>query len=490
MDAAELSRVGRSRAVSRARSGRARASQLLTVYYDTADALLWRNGVSLRLRRSGRRWTQTVKGAGTQIGGLHSREEFEWPVAGGAVDVSLLSGTPFAKLFSRPRVLHGLAPVFETDFRRVGIGLDLAGGTRAMLCLDAGELRAAGATEPLCEAEIELVEGQAQALLDFADELLSERAFRIGTVSKAERGYALAAGGAQAGPAHAGRIDMAAGEEASTVFGRLVQSSLAQVLGNERGFQELADPEYLHQLRVGLRRLRVALSLPREETWQSASRPLRDRLGELSRLLGEARNWDVFSAEVLKPMAANLDTALLAGLRSRAGGHRAAASANARAAMRSAATTRVWLDLGRLMLAGGPAPGGSARSFAADALDRCQHRLVKAAADCGGSPESLHRLRIAAKKLRYVCEFFAGLYPRKRVKRYLAALAALQDELGAVNDAAICAQLVAKADAGAKPLAAESRGLAMGWIAAGAARAAGRAQAAIPGPVGARAFWR
>ena len=60
----------------------------------------------------------------------------------------------------------------------------------------------------------------------------------------------------------------------------------------------------------------------------------------------------------------------------------------------------------------------------------------------------------------------------------------------AVNDAAICAQLVAKADAGAKPLAAESRGLAMGWIAAGAARAAGRAQAAIPGPVGARAFWK
>jgi CHAD domain-containing protein len=53
-----------------------------------------------------------------------------------------------------------------------------------------------------------------------------------------------------------------------------------------------------------------------------------------------------------------------------------------------------------------------------------------------------HALRIAAKKLRYAAEFFAGIYPHKRARLYLAALAALQDVLGALNDAAVTQRLL------------------------------------------------
>ena len=50
--------------------------------------------------------------------------------------------------------------------------------------------------------------------------------------------------------------------------------------------------------------------------------------------------------------------------------------------------------------------------------------------------EERHEVRIAVKKLRYATEFFASLFPRKAARSYINALAALQDELGVLNDAA------------------------------------------------------
>ena len=489
MEPSDLERVSRSTVVSKARRGRTRTVVLHTIYYDTPDGLLWREGVALRLRRAGTRWIQSLKGGGEEYGGLHRREEIEWPVAAGAPDVGLLLTTPHAKLISRSRVIRNLVPVFETEFRRRRIDLELSDGSTAQLCLDSGEVRAGKLSEPICEAEVELVRGESGALLGFARDLLLERNFRIGTLSKAERGHAIAASAGPQGPVRAVHIPMDGSAGAAEAFGRIVQSAARQVHGNERGFLELADPEYLHQLRVGLRRLRVALALPRGEAWEASSRPVRERLAALSRLLGEARNWDVFAGEVLRPRAAHCDAKLLSGLKSRAGLRRASALSAARDGLRSRDTTRIWLDLAGLMTAPHAVDGANARAFASASLD-LRHRRLQKAAETLDSPENMHRLRIAAKKLRYVSEFFADLYPHKKVKRYLAALAGLQDDLGAVNDATICRQLVTRADAGVRPLPAEARGIALGWIAAGGATAESRVKHTLKGPLGAAAFWR
>ena len=130
-----------------------------------------------------------------------------------------------------------------------------------------------------------------------------------------------------------------------------------------------------------------------------------------------------------------------------------------------------------------------ARQFAAASLNLRYRRLFKAAGNID-SPEAMHRLRICAKKLRYLSEFFAGLYPRHKVKRFISSLGVLQEELGAVNDAATCRELVAQADAGAKPLGAEARGVALGWIAAGGALAEARARGAIKAPMDADPYWK
>jgi len=138
---------------------------------------------------------------------------------------------------------------------------------------------------------------------------------------------------------------------------------------------------------------------------------------------------------------------------------------------------------------GGSGTDQHARELAAEAVTRRFRRFSEGVHNAAGGA-NLHALRIAAKKLRYVCEFFAGFYPRKKVKRFLAALAALQDLLGAINDAVICRALVGTAAEGARPLDAHACGLALGWIAAGEAQASRRLEEAIKASIEAGVFWK
>src|SRR5690348_5316049 len=68
-------------AVAAVARGRPRTRRLSTTYYDTPERDLAAAGVALRLRRVGRRWLQSVKGAGAVAAGLHRRAEFEWRVS-------------------------------------------------------------------------------------------------------------------------------------------------------------------------------------------------------------------------------------------------------------------------------------------------------------------------------------------------------------------------------------------------------------------------
>ena len=71
-----------------------------------------------------------------------------------------------------------------------------------------------------------------------------------------------------------------------------------------------------------------------------------------------------------------------------------------------------------------------------------------------------HRLRIALKRLRYGLEFFAPLLPRRRLRRYLDGLTAIQDLLGKFNDQAIAVGLIDELC-----VEEESRFLLLGWLA-------------------------
>ena len=80
---------------------------------------------------------------------------------------------------------------------------------------------------------------------------------------------------------------------------------------------------------------------------------------------------------------------------------------------------------------------------AAKILVQRHQKLLKSAKGLkDGSPEELHRMRIAAKKARYAMEFFQGRHPTRRVERYINGLTALQDALGWLNDAAVAEGLL------------------------------------------------
>ncbi len=486
-----------------------RSVVLHSIYFDTPEGDLRNRGIALRLRRERGRWIQTLKGPGEAVAGLHSRGEFEWRVPREALDPGLLAQTPHVNLFQKRRVRETLAPVFTTGFRRRVIELKFADDTEAGLCLDAGEIRAGGRVEPISEAEIEIVRGDPRTLIGFAIDLSQTVPFRLGHSSKAERAWQLALG-EPARPRKAARIELDADAAAAQSAVVIISACLSQIGANSEGAIAGKEPEFLHQLRVGLRRLRVALALIRDERWRKAIEPEKRELEWLSSVLGPARNWDVFVTELLPPIACHCGYRQVASLRARAAAQRrrhGAAASEAIASPRFAAfclrLASMLIELQSADIRPQPLPEGAAtaapeeawipdvRRFSADALERRRRKLLSSApGDPRPATEALHRLRIEAKKLRYTAEFFASLYPGRKLRRHVRSLAALQTVLGEANDTSVAQRMIEQAaQAGAKPLAPELRGLAQGWIAATEARARDAYGAAWKSYVLARTFW-
>ena len=338
--------------------------------------------------------------------------------------------------------------------------------------LDSGEIRSGRRASAISEAEIELLAGSPVRLFELALELAERVPLRLGHASKAERGYALARG-LPARPVKAAPPVLDPQGSVAAAFSAIVHRCIAQLQANEAGFLAGKDPEYLHQLRVALRRLRAGFSLFRTAIPQPAFAPLVDRLREQNKALGEARDWDVFVHEMLRALRAQRrDEAGVAVFERRCVRMGRARLRAAQAIVAAPAWQRLWLEFGRLLAEGAwmqeqPALALPVGEFSAGLLQQRAATLRKR----GKRLQELdaaarHRLRIAAKKLRYAAEFFAALYPKRRVRPYVESLAAVQDVLGSLNDAATLLRLLEEALAGARARDARVAGMIQGWSAA------------------------
>ncbi len=488
-------RLSRHPLVVPLKRGRARTAHLLSTYFDTEDAMLAHAGIGLRLRRAGTRSSQTVKGpaSGPHGGGLTTRTEFEWPVTGHALDPLRFATTPFRRILGKAE-RRGLAARFVTDIRRTTIPLGFADSTMASLCIDTGEIRAdVGGTvarQAIHEIEIELEAGDPRRVYELAAALASEIRVALEPLSKAQRGYALQNGTAPT-PLRAVDASLPGKSKAGVAIAAIIRTCLAQIEGNAQGLLVDDDVEWVHQMRIGVRRLRACLSLSRRGFEPARIEPVRVELRWLAQALGPARDFDVFATQTLPAFrdavargadAAALDAALRP-LGSRAAARRRDARVAARAAVDSSRFVRLVLAAGALAVtpeqletAGEPGPFGQpAREFAKPLLKRRHRALLALGTDLAhAAPEARHAARLAAKKLRYATEFFAPLFARKRSRNYRKALATLQEELGAWNDAAVAVRLAAELAGDTSPAAAAFGG----WAAAhGAARSADLEQA-------------
>ncbi|MCE8022717.1 CYTH domain-containing protein [Billgrantia aerodenitrificans] len=174
------------------RNGVDGAQRLANTYYDTPEGELEATRVALRLRRRNDSWVQTLKTSGEGSGGFSRRREWEWPVAGDALDLVGLAGLPpFAERGGD--ILERLEPRFTTDFERRLWRLELAEAS-IEVALDQGEIRAAGRRVPIRELELELKDGDPQALWQLAQALAESVPLRPADASKAVRGSALLSG--------------------------------------------------------------------------------------------------------------------------------------------------------------------------------------------------------------------------------------------------------------------------------------------------------
>lgn len=437
--------------------------QLVNIYYDTPSLFLHNRGIALRLRKQGRIWLQTVKCTGSSAAGLSSRPEWETPYSG-HFDFAAIDDRQVRRQLDRPYLRKRLMPLFETSIRRTTWRFEPAPGCVFHLMLDRGWVAAAGRRESISEVELELECGDVNELFRLAQALADRLPLVPQIQSKAERGYRLYQN-ARREPVRAQPVLLAGRPLAC--FREIAFSCLEHQQGNLDGVLTSADPEFIHQMRVATRRLRAAMRLFAPHLPPGFSDELLPPLRLLMDRLGRARDLDVLLSEIAMPVVHALPgeprlAALVGAVTDRQYSAREAAVRHLRS-----------VAYGRLMLLAtgtlhhpsfsGQGTGETIAVFASDRLRRLRKKVLELAETAGtDDPASLHRLRIAIKRLRYALEFFAPLCPGKPLQRLLKSLGVLQDELGQLNDLANAGLLLMHC-AGDDPRLREAVSLVGGW---------------------------
>jgi inorganic triphosphatase YgiF len=412
------------------------AVTLHNTYFDTPELTLKARKVAVRTRRQGRIWLQTVKCAAQSSGGLTQRPEWEQPYSG-SFDFSAVDDPAAAKLLARHH--EALIPLFTTRFRRETRRYQPRAGVDILLMIDSGEVLVGERSTPICELELELQAGAPTDLLELACQLAETLPLMPEDVSKAERGYRLFLEQPLV-PMRSTPSALAATMNPVQAFRELAGNALRQWQANAAGAAIDHGPEFIHQLRVALRRLRSLLRL-----FAPALPPVfvdewNDRLGDNASRFGEARDLDVLYEELLAPLEPEglSDDGSLQRLLEVVREARANARTHTAASLDAAEQGRLMLQFS-LALHRLPSDdliaSADLTTFARLQLNRLRKRArrrFEASAEL--IPVRLHALRIALKQLRYGIEFFAPLFPSKAVARYQAALAQAQTTLGFLND--------------------------------------------------------
>lgn len=451
-----------------------------STYYDSVTDMLCRAGLSLRVRRTGQQYVQTIKAAGVAAG-LFSRSEWERKLPGPAPVVDETVPPLAALLASSDR----LEPCFRVEVNRRTALVERHGGS-IELVLDRGLILASGQSEPVCEVELELKGGDPASLFATAREIDALVPLRLGVLTKSERGYRLR----EIAPDKAVKAEPIALDKAMTAaagFQAVAQACLRQFRMNEAILLRNGAADALHQIRVSLRRLRSALSIFKPMLADDRFEPIRGELRWITGALGDARNIDVLIARIADDPAAEPLREARKG--AYAAAREALASSRLRALMIDIAE---WLATGAWLVA--PTENDlrdrPVADFARETLARYRRRVKRSGHGLAElDDDERHAVRIRAKKLRYSAEFFAALFAgdrrTRRRKLFLEALEELQTALGELNDLAIAPALLQRLGLVGTPTAA-----ALTSDAGGRDEMVGRAARAYGALIAAKPFWQ
>jgi triphosphatase len=441
----ELERIASSPRLKSLSGGAAK--KLKSVYFDTPDHRLWAGGLVLRVRQNGEGFVQTVKLGGYEGNGVSHRVEIEDRLEDSQPDLSRIHDEGIRQKVLKAIEGTALTPAFETNITRTAYRLRTKGSV-IELALDRGETRARRRKSEICEAELELISGQVGDLLQTAQALFAGAPIRPSPVTKAERGYRLLKPrkGVETAKATQGpRPELEKGQSCGEAFAAILRAACAQITQNRAAVLAACDPEAVHQLRVGLTRLRAALrSLEALSASHQLSTLERDAQG-VSRAVGCLRDADVMIAHICEPVASvSPDVAGMEALMQALHEHREATRKEARASLDAEQWNRLLLSLTLwpAILEQDPALRAPVEEY----VDKLLNERWKKAVKLGRNIESLngeeqHRMRKSLKKLRYTAEFLAPLYSKNKAGPFIKRLKKLQDVFGYVNDVRMASTL-------------------------------------------------
>ncbi|VFU08656.1 CHAD domain containing protein [Methylocella tundrae] len=419
------------------------------IYFDTPEKYLWKRGLALRVRRTGDVSIQTIKQVGCALlerGEWERRINWDPSDAPPRPDGTMIDETPFADVIDKA-VRARLRPTFEVDVQRVAF-MVTEGNAAIEVAIDRGRIKSAGAereTLPVSELELELKRGDKQELFTLARELTAHAPLHLSLISKAERGRRLV-DGLWGHPAKASSPRLEADMTGEQAFSAICRACLNDFMLNAAVLTSKSSPdpvEAIHQGRIALRSLRAALALFKPMARDDAFARMNDELRRLARLFGEARDRDIMLANA--PETSRAASAAAANDFSTWLEHRRLA---AREAAREAVQSERWriflIDFSEWIDCGAwrRRPSGHhlepVAQFIRRRLKKRLAALLREARDLAElDAGAQHAVRIAAKKLRYMAQFFvgvSGVADRKRMKRLLGGLDKLQSCLGVLHD--------------------------------------------------------
>lgn len=247
-------------------------------------------------------------------------------------------------------------------------------------------------------------------------------------------------------------LGMLGGLSTEQGFRLIFRNCLQQIVANQAGVVRADDPESIHQMRIGLRHLRSALRLFAK--WVRITPALRQELRWINDALGTARDADVLTYDILPKLFAGCPAEpalqpLMQAAFSIATSNRklAGAAVDSLRFRQLISELSAWLDAGHWQETTDDQTSSDfskpLRPRAARMLAKRHKSLLERGRQLQtGTTEERHRIRIAAKNLRNATEFFRSMYSPRSARRYIRRLTALQNSLGALNDAAVADQLL------------------------------------------------
>jgi triphosphatase len=336
--------------------------------------------------------------------------------------------------FNPSEMLPKLGLIYATDVRRITQLAEYA-GSKVEIALDQGRISANSRSLVLCELELELKQGMPEHAVSLARRWCAEYDLWLSSITKSMKGQRLHSSLSVGSAVTAVAPMFDRGASGAQIVGAVLQSCLKQILPNA---SELAigsdDPDHVHQLRVGIRRLRTALR----------------ELSELTEGIDPA--WEIALASAFEELGRHRDDGylklILGPQLEDAGGpvvncDRAGAGIPAPAeVVRSHNFQDVLLCV--IGFAHGAELNKSERLNSArdDVKQMLRLRLKKLLSQAlkdskqflSLNEDHQHRVRKRLKRLRYLSEFSAPFFSTRKTGEFVDALKPAQDALGLYND--------------------------------------------------------